>query len=38
MVHALGRPMEAIAAHYGVVYAWLFAQLAEARRLQEILV
>ncbi len=35
MVQALGRPMAAIADHYGVVYAWLFAQLAEARRLQQ---
>jgi hypothetical protein len=37
MVQAMGRPMEAIADHFGVVYAWLFAQLAEARRLQQIL-
>jgi len=35
MVQALGWPMAAIADHLGVVYAWLFAQLAEARRLQE---
>lgn len=35
MVQAMGRPMEAIADHLGLVYAWLFAQLAEARRLQE---
>lgn len=34
MVQALGRPITAIADHFGVVYAWLFAQLAEARRLQ----
>ena len=35
MVQALGRPMEAIADYLGVVYTWLVAQLAEARRLQE---
>ncbi len=35
MVQALGLPMAAIADHLGVVYAWLFAQLAEARRLQQ---
>ena len=37
MVQALGQPMEAIADHFNVVAAWLFAQLAEARQLQEIL-
>lgn len=35
MVQAMGRPMETIADHLGLVYAWLFAQLAEARRLQQ---
>ncbi len=35
MVQALGRPIEEIADHYSVIAAWLFAQLAEARRLQE---
>ena len=36
MIQALGQPMEAIADHFSVVAAWLFAQLAEARQLQEI--